>query len=608
VTRASDSNRVTRTLRLELCDSAVRLVLLHEIPEDATLRQQWNALVLETQGPQVFYTWEWAVAMQRSYGSSLRALLFLDYAEDGTLCAVAALASDTANRVSFLCATTGDYCDFVVSAPNAEHFAARVVEKLRESGYRDIVLTNFPDDSPSFVALNEAAKQAGFRMYGRTAYVCAQVRLPDAKGAPGSKLELPRRRMVQRSLKALAQAGPVTTEHESTWESVHPQLPELAAAQVSRLLANGKISNLIRPERCDFLRELTRLLSLTGWLCFTRMKAGSRTIAWHYGFKFYGRWSLYQLTFVNDLEKHSPGFVLLFKLIEEAALDPVMQTADLGVGTEAYKEAFANASRRTMYVTLHRSRWKHWWEMARYRATTEITKSPWAERTARTLRAKTDGVRRRLQQQGLKATLAWAGARVQSLIFSREEVFFFEGGTAPARFSESHSLRSVSYELLAEAAMRSYDDEETMQYLLRSAKRQREGTSEGFALVDAEGRPLHFAWITEFDGFFLSELNATVKAPAEDCVMILDCWTPPAERGHAYYAQTVGLVAQQIREKGKQPWIFSAASNVASIRGLEKAGFQLRYSLMRERVLGWQRIKGETPRFDTAAAEVSARV
>jgi CelD/BcsL family acetyltransferase involved in cellulose biosynthesis len=587
----------------------VRLVLRHEIPEDADLRQQWNALVLETRGPQVFYTWEWAAAMQRAYGTSLHPLLFLDYAEDGSLCAVAALASDAANRVSFLCATTGDYCDFVVSERNAGYFATRVAENLSKSGYRDIVLTNFPDDSPSFVALKKAAKQGGFRIYARTAYVCAQVRLPDAKGSPGSKLALPRRRMVQRSLKALAQAGPVTTEHESTCESIHPLLPELACAQVSRLLANGKISNLLRPERCDFLRELTRLLSPAGWLCFTRMKAGSRTIAWHYGFKFHGRWSLYQLTFVNDLEKHSPGFVLLFKLIEEAALDPAMGTADLGVGTEAYKEAFANDSRRTMYVTLHRSRWKHWREMARYRVATAITSLPWAERTARALRAKAESIRGRLRQKGLKTTLRWARSRVRVLIFSREEVLFFEAGTALPRSFEPHSLRPVSYELLAEAAMRSYDDEETMQYLLRSAKRQREGIAEGFALVDAQGRPLHFAWITEFDGFFLSELNAKVKAPAADCVMIFDCWTPPAERGHGYYAQTLELVAPQIREKGKHPWIFSAASNVASVRGLERAGFQRRYSLVRQQILGWQRVKGETPTYDEArVVEVSARV
>jgi hypothetical protein len=92
-------------------------------------------------------------------------------------------------------------------------------------------------------------------------------------------------------------------------------------------------------------------------------------------------------------------------------------------------------------------------------------------------------------------------------------------------------------------------------------------------------------------------------------MMIFDCWTPVSARGHGYYGQTVNLIAKRIREKGRIPWIFSAASNIASIQGLKKAGFQRRYLLVRQRILGWQRIKGETPKLDESpVAEVSARV
>jgi len=115
--------------------------------------------------------------------------------------------------------------------------------------------------------------------------------------------------------------------------------------------------------------------------------------------------------------------------------------------------------------------------------------------------------------------------------------------------------------------------------------------------------------VTAFDGFFLAELNAKVDAPAAVCVLLFDCWTPVSARGHGYYGQTVSRIAKRVRDQGKNPWIFSAASNVASVRGLEKAGFQRRYSLVRQRTLGWQRIKGETPKYEVApAVEVSARV
>lgn len=579
----------------------MHISVLDHIPDDSKLRAQWNALALRTRGPQVFYTWEWAVAVQRAYAATLRPILFLGYDDDGHLRGVAALESNGAGPVSFLCAATGDYCDFVVSEGDAATFVKEAMTALRQSGQRDIALTNFPEDSPSFAALRQAARRAGFRTYARTAYECAQVRLSELRVPAGAKSPLPRQRMVQRSLKALGRDGPVTIDHHSSFEAIGPLLPELRHAQASRLLMNGKISNLLRPERREFLSELTRLLSSTGWLCFSQMRAGSRTIAWHYGFRFYGRWSLYQLTFVNDLEKHSPGFVLLFKLIEAAALDPAMETADLGVGTEAYKDSFANASRRTLYVTLHRSLVKHWMETVRYRMAAAITARPRVERVARRLRARIRGLRLRAGKSGMGPTLGWLGSRLLRLIFLREEVFFYEDGSAGREPAEGCCIRPMSYEVLGEAALRSYDDEQTLQYLLRCAMRLRQGNAEGFVLIDDEGRPVHFAWATPFDGFFLTELNAKVDAPAADCVMLFDCWTPPEWRGHGYYGQAVSRIAGRLRERGKRPWIFSAASNTASVRGLEKAGFQRRYSLVRERLLGWQRIKRKTPRREAGA-------
>jgi hypothetical protein len=85
--------------------------------------------------------------------------------------------------------------------------------------------------------------------------------------------------------------------------------------------------------------------------------------------------------------------------------------------------------------------------------------------------------------------------------------------------------------------------------------------------------------------------------------MLFDCWTPGAAMGHGYYAMAVELIAERIRARGQQPWIFSAASNVASVRGLEKTGFQRRYSLVRQRFLGWQRVKGETPKSHRIATD-----
>ncbi len=567
--------------------------VLNHIPDDADLRAQWNALVLQTRSPQVFYTWEWATAVQRAYSATLHPILCLGYDDSDRLSGVAALASDAMRRISFLCATTGDYCDFIVSEHNAADFTSEVIKTLRESGYGEIVLTNFPEDSPAFAALGGASRKYGYRMYARTAYLCAQVRLADLRESISARTPLPRQKMVRRSLRAMGAATAPVTVSNSDWETVNSLLPEFFRAHVARFAFTDRISNLVRPERREFLSELARLLSAAGWLCFTRMDADLRSIAWNYGFKFRATWFWYQPTFVNDLEKYSPGFVLLYKLTETAAQDDSLDVVDLGLGAEAYKEAFANASRRTMYVTLHRSRLKHWREIARYQAATVITRWPWAEKMARTLRARLVALRRRVRTNGVKSTLGWVLLRMRGWIFLQQEVFFYElSNPNPALLSvEGVCLTKIDLNTLAVAAMQNPDDEGTLAYLLRCAQRLRtDAESTGFALANAAGELLHFTWAGPFETFHWSELNSGLPSPAPGSVILFDSWTPVSQRGRGYYAPTLALAVAALRQEGRRSWGFSAATNVSSVRGLEKAGFQRSFSVFRYRLLWWQRV------------------
>jgi CelD/BcsL family acetyltransferase involved in cellulose biosynthesis len=106
------------------------------------------------------------------------------------------------------------------------------------------------------------------------------------------------------------------------------------------------------------------------------MMSGDKPLAWNYGFQFRGTWFWYQPTFDSDLERYSPGFCLLAKIVEEAADNPAMSMVDLGLGAEEYKDRFANQSHETLYVTLRASLTQHMWEILRYRTAELIRKSP----------------------------------------------------------------------------------------------------------------------------------------------------------------------------------------------------------------------------------------
>jgi CelD/BcsL family acetyltransferase involved in cellulose biosynthesis len=362
----------------------LRLVVLNQIPEDEDLRQRWNDLLMRIDQPQVFYTYEWSLAVQRAYRATLRPLVVLGHNESNTLVGVASLATNAAGHVTFLCSATGDYCDFLSPVTYKAEFVGAVLAELRRRNATDLTLTNLPADSDTLPALREASKQHSYLVFNRTAYICTQVLLSRLEREAGTnKPVLPGKKMVRRSLAAMGREQPVRLDHARTWESIAALLPSFADAHVARFQITGRVSNLAHPDRRAFLEELAKLISPKGWFVLTRMTSGERVIAWHCGFQFHDTWFWYQPTFDSELEKYSPGFCLLAKLIEEAAHGSEIKVVDLGLGSEEYKERFANQHRETLYVTLRSSALKHAREVLRYRAAEMIKGTPALELGAR---------------------------------------------------------------------------------------------------------------------------------------------------------------------------------------------------------------------------------
>jgi len=165
---------------------------------------------------------------------------------------------------------------------------------------------------------------------------------------------------------------------------------------------------------------------------------------------------------------------------------------------------------------------------------------------------------------------------------SPSEVMFFEG-TATRSQRTDLRLQPLSFKLLATAAMQYEAEPGTLDYILRAAKRLNSGGTDGFALTTLEGVLLHFCWVSQFQGFAMTELPQALEEPAPGSVLLFDCWTPLSQRGRGYYGQCIAKVAGQMLETGKHPWIFSAANNASSLRGIEKSGFIPRFSLKRKR-------------------------
>jgi len=156
----------------------VRVTVLNEIPEDPDLSEAWNNLVLAMDTPEVFLTYQWALAASRGFQQNLSALLVLMY-EAEQLIGVAALAVDPkAPRAAFfLTSSTADYCDIVSAPANRRTVLVALLEEIQKRGLSDLVLANVPANSATLKELPGVAGASHFYVASRTAYNCGVVQL-----------------------------------------------------------------------------------------------------------------------------------------------------------------------------------------------------------------------------------------------------------------------------------------------------------------------------------------------------------------------------------------------------------------------------------------------
>jgi len=362
----------------------LRLVLHRKIPDDDTLAHQWNELVWQMEGPEVFYTYEWALAVSRAYRDSITPLLMLAYEQD-SLVGVAALATDKAQHETFfLAGTTADYCDFVSSRDLRQELVSRVLAELRVLGAPMLVMANLPADSATAPSLRLSADLRGYNLFSRPAFQCDQVLLRTIEQRQLVRHSV-RHKRERRYLKALAANVPVVVDHLRSWDEIAAALPSFSKAHVTRLSAIGRISHLASPQRIAFLSELAKLLSSHGWVTLSQLRADDNPIAWLYTFRFARHWSFYQMTFDCSFREYSPGSGLRLKVIEEACDSSETDFVDLGLGGEHHKKRWATGTRETLHVTLARSTVTYLKVAARYRAAAAIKTSPRLEHYVRQL-------------------------------------------------------------------------------------------------------------------------------------------------------------------------------------------------------------------------------
>ena len=362
---------------------SLRLILQREIPEDQNLQRKWNEVVQQMERPEVFYTYEWALAVQSAYHKALKPLLFLAYEGDNLAGVVSLCATSNISAVTFLAATTADYCEFVSRPGQRTEFVDLVLAELVNMRVERLLLANLPANSATPDATRSAARKHGFHAFLRPAYECAQIELGSTEKRQELKATLLGKKKLRRYLRAMEGGGAVKFVHLQSQAEIQASLPGFADAHVARFEETGRISSLCTPERRVFLEELVRKFSDTGVVTLSLLMVGDQPVAWNYGFQFCGSWFWYQPTFDSRQEENSPGYCLLSRIVIEACDMNEMKVVDLGLGDEGYKERFGNNMRQTLHATVTKSRLRHLREILRYRAASILKGSPKFESVVR---------------------------------------------------------------------------------------------------------------------------------------------------------------------------------------------------------------------------------
>src|ERR1700731_982703 len=188
----------------------IRVTVLKEIPEDLTLARNWNRLVEQMEHPEVFFTYQWALAVGRAFQATLSPLLFLMY-RGNELCGGVTLAVDreTGATASFLTEATADYCD-VVSTPHARgEVLACLLREASKLGLRRLSLSFLPSDSFTWKELPAVSRAERFHLARRLGAECGLVEFGTKE-----QREQMRQAVTQRKrLKKLSKRGSIQITH-----------------------------------------------------------------------------------------------------------------------------------------------------------------------------------------------------------------------------------------------------------------------------------------------------------------------------------------------------------------------------------------------------------
>jgi CelD/BcsL family acetyltransferase involved in cellulose biosynthesis len=324
----------TQTKGLELPRYSVRILSGFEDP--GFTREDWNGLLAKGQTNTVNLTWEWQKSWWEAFGKG-RLMLILVKCKS-TPIALAPFFSDQGMLCNLCPEDAIDMVGDIGEAAVLDLILSTAMEAVDEFiGFR---MHFIPESSDTPARFRQSAERLGLSFH-------EEYRIPspflDIRSDREHAVSMTRKKSLRRHENFFLREGGLEVDHMQMAEEILPHLDDFFHQHTKRRSVTDAPSLFEDEAQRNYYRELTSTLSDTGWLRFTRIGWRGTPIAFHYGLSYKGRYLYGIPSFDLSFAEHSPGEVLLKRVMEEA-IEEGADSFDFGIGDEAYKYRFANGS------------------------------------------------------------------------------------------------------------------------------------------------------------------------------------------------------------------------------------------------------------------------
>lgn len=298
----------------------------------------WNYLLESGETDTIFLTKYWQKTWWNCFGRG-KLLIILVQKEIQPVAMAPLFAQD--GMIFFNGSGGSDYLDFIGDTSDPDILKA--------------ILSTAKNATPDFLGFRfyhiPKSSQTGRRLKEAAAALDLYCFLESEMPAPfidlsieNAGIDAANRKSLLRHERYFSRNGQLKVLHFSESEKMVGLMEDFFNQHIGRWKNTPYPSLFLDPAKCQFYRQIAKGSTEVPWLRFTMIEYAKKPIAFHFGFSYKAIFLWYKPSFDISLAKRSPGEVLLRQLFL-AALEENAKRFDFGLGDEAFKQRFANATR-----------------------------------------------------------------------------------------------------------------------------------------------------------------------------------------------------------------------------------------------------------------------